>query len=382
MNGHKKKLMNRPCTSLFLFTSAIIILSLLAGCGPSEAELVVVDYSPLTRDDWAVSTPAEQGLDPLLVAELYHDAAELETIYSLLVVKNGHLIAEDYFNEGSVTQKALVQSVAKSVNSALVGIALDQGCLSSVEQKMIDFFPEFAGQITDPRKEQVTIRDMLQMRSGYPAEESDESLWEAVWSGDYLHLMVDFPLTSDPGTTFQYSNLTAHWLGVIVARACDTDLKSFAQEYLFTPLGAEVGVWKKDLDGYNWAAGELHCSARDAAKFGHLYLHDGEFEGNQIISADWVRDSRQVYSEGAYNDIGNFRDIGYGYQWWSARAGDHDVNFAWGHGGQLIVLVDELDMVVVVTADPFYETFGSESWTHEKANIELVADFISSLPGE
>ena len=194
--------------------------------------------------------------------------------------------------------------------------------------------------------------------------------------------MFDFPLTIDSGSTFQYSNLTAHWLGVVVARSCYTDLKTFAQEQLFTPLGAEVGVWRKDLDGYNWAAGELHLSARDAAKFGHLYLNGGEFAGNQIVSADWVRDSRQVYSEGAYNNIGKFRDIGYGYQWWSARAGDYDVNFAWGHGGQLIVLVDELDMVVVVTADPFYETFGSESWTHEKANIELVADFIASLPEE
>jgi CubicO group peptidase (beta-lactamase class C family) len=366
--------------ALLLTIFAILLLSLMAGCGPSKADLEAVDFTPLPGDDWEVSTPAEQGIDPMLVAALYHNAAELETLYGLLVVKDGYLIAEDYFNEGSVDQKALVQSAAKSITSALVGLALDQGCFSSVDQKMIDFFPDFADQIVDPRKKQITIRNMLQMRSGYPPEESDPALWEAVLSGDYVHLVADFPLTNDPDTEFQYSNLTAHWLGVIVARACDTDLKSFAQEHLFNPLGGEIGNWKKDLDGYNWAGGEIHISARDAAKFGLLYLNDGQFAGEQIIPAGWVRDSLQTYSQNAYDNIGDFRDIGYGYQWWSADVGGHHVNFAWGHGGQLIVLLDDLNMVVVVTADPFYLVNSSESWRHEKANFVLVGEFIDSLP--
>lgn len=365
-----------------LIASAILILSVLVGCGPSAEELEAVDYAPLTGDDWEVSTPQEQGLDPKLVAELYHNAAEEETLYGLLIIKNGHLIAEEYFNEGLVARKALLQSVAKSYTSALVGIALDQGCLSSVDQKMLDFFPDFVDQIADPRKREITIRDMLQMRAGYPPEESDPTLWEAVWSGDYVHLVADFPLTSDPGTAFQYSNLTAHWLGVIVARACDTGLKLFGQQYLFDPLGAEIGDWKEDLDGYNWGAGEIHFTARDAAKFGMLYLDGGEFEGKQVISADWVRDSLQTYSEHAHGNIGRFQDLGYGYQWWSARVGDYHVNFAWGHGGQLIVIVHEFNMVVVVTADPFYEVYGSQSWQHEKAKFDLVGEFIASLPSE
>ena len=359
---------------------AISILALLVGCsGPSTEDLQAVDYTPLPGEDWQVSTPAEHGLDPMLLAEFYLDAAELETLYGLLVVKDGELIAEDYFNAGSVEQRPLLQSVAKSFTSSLVGVALDQGCLSSVDQKMIDFFPDFADQIVDPRKREITIRDMLQMRAGYPSEESDSELWEAMWSDDYVHLVADVPLSSDPGTEFQHSNLTTHWLGIIVARACDTDLQSLAQTYLFDPLGGEIGDWRKDQDGYNWAAGELHVKARDAAKFGMLYLNGGEFEGTQVISADWVHDSLQTYSEDAYNNIGDFRDIGYGYQWWSAEVGDYDVNFAWGHGGQLIVLVNELNMVVVVTADPFYDVYGSESWKHEKANIKLVGKFIDSL---
>jgi CubicO group peptidase (beta-lactamase class C family) len=225
MSNREIKPMRRQ-RSFLVVTSAIAILSLLTGCGPSTEDLEAVDFTPLVRDDWVVSTPEEQGLDPMLVAEMYHNAAELETIYSLLVVKNGYLIAEDYFNEGSVDQKDRLQSVTKSYTSALVGIALEQGCLSSVDQKMLDFFPEVAGEIPDPRKEQVTIRDMLEMRAGYPNEETHPDLWAGLLSGHYPPLIEEFPLVSDPGTRFHYSNLTSNWLGIIVDRACGMSLKA------------------------------------------------------------------------------------------------------------------------------------------------------------
>ena len=160
-----------PKGDTFQLNTKILILSSLVGCNPSTEELEAVGYTPLSGNDWEVSTPTEQGLDPGPVADLYHNAAELETLYGLLVVRNGHLIAEGYFNGATVEQRVVLASVTKSYTSALVGIALDQGCLSSVDQRMVDFFPEFAGQISDPRKEQITIEDMLQMRSGYPWEE-------------------------------------------------------------------------------------------------------------------------------------------------------------------------------------------------------------------
>ena len=356
---------------------------------PGAEDLDAVVYSPLPSDHWKVSTPAEQELDPRLVAELYLDASRLETLYGLLVVKNGHLVAESYFNGGAVDQEALLQSASKSFTSALVGIALDQDCLTSVDQKMMDFFPEYADQIVDPRKEQITIRDLLQMRAGYPWEESDPALWEALLSGDYLRRTVNFHLVADPGSQFNYSNLSSHFLGVIVARACDADLGAFAQEHLFSPIGAELGKWITDKDGYRIAGGEIHTTARDAAKFGQLYLNDGEYEGNQVVPADWVGESLQSYSPDVWvtharlNRIGRyFRDLGYGYQWWSATVGGRRIDFAAGHGGQYIVLVHDLDMVIVVTGDPFYIVHTSESWKHEQANLNLVGKFIRSVPGE
>ncbi|UCF79557.1 MAG: serine hydrolase [Candidatus Eiseniibacteriota bacterium] len=351
-------------------------------------ELEAVEYAPLPGDDWRTSTPAEQGLDPMLVAELYHEAAHVERLYGLLVIKNGLLVAEGYFNDGAVEKKELLQSVAKSYTSALVGIALDQGHLSSVEQNMIDFFPEFAGQITDSRKQQITLRDMLQMRAGYPWEESTRELFDTLYSGFRPSHLVDVSLVSDPGREFNYSNLTSHLLGVVVARACGTDLKSYAEAHLFSPLDVEVGdVWWQDWEGYYIGHGGIRFTARDAAKFGRLYLNDGEYEGNRILSPDWIRESLETYTENANSGaprsgrIGRyFRDIGYGYQWWSARVGDHHFNYAAGHGGILIVLLDEFDMVIVVTSDPFLGQHDAEAWKHEQANFNLVGKFIKHLP--
>ena len=359
----------------------ILILSLIVACSPSLKNLDSIDYTPLIRDDWPVSTPEEQGLDSDSVAEMYLDAAEQETLYSLLVIKNGYLVAEDYFNEGSVEQKDRLQSVTKSFTSALVGIALDQGCISSVDDKMLDFFPDVADDVTDPRKKQITVRNLLEMRGGYPNEEDAQALWDGLLSGYYPPLIEAFPLVSDPGTRFHYSNLSSNWLGIIVDRSCGKKLKAFAEENLFSPLNITPGEWGQDAEGHNNGCGDLHLTARDAAKFGLLYLNDGAFNGKQIIPSDWVQDSLQTYSvnEAFTKRIGDFRDLGYGYQWWSANSSDHHVNFAWGHGGQLVVLVKDLDMVVVTTSYPFWLEHNDQSWKHEKAIITLVSEFISSL---
>jgi CubicO group peptidase (beta-lactamase class C family) len=382
MTNKEKNLTNWRQGSLLLITSVLLILLTLVGCGPSTEELEAVDYTPLSGDDWEVSTPEQEGLDPMLVAALYHNAADVETINGLLVVKNGKLIAEDYFNGGSVNRKHRLQSVTKSYTSALVGLALQNGCLSSLDQKMIEFFPELADEIKDPRKKEITIREMLQMRAGYAWEESTAELFDLMYSGFRPSNLVDVPLAYDPGTDMKYSNLTSHLLGIIVARACDTDLKSFAQEHLFRQLDVEVGRWIADWEGYYNGHADMHFSPRDMAKFGLLYLNDGEYEGKQIISPDWVHDSLQTYSEDAWDyRIGkNFDDVGYGYQWWSVRAGDHHYNLAWGHGGQQIAVLDDLNMVVIVIADPLFGQHGGDSWNQERANLNLVADFINSLP--
>ena len=348
-----------------------------------------MDYTPLKQDDWPISTPAEQGLDPLLVAQPYLEATGLSNIYGLLVIKNGYLVAEKYFNRADVNQRFNRQSVTKSVTSALTGIALQQGCLASTDQKMLDFFPALADQITDPRKKQVTIRQLLQMRSGYPEEEHTPPFMEQLFLGPKKHWLqhiVDFPLINDPGSQFAYSNLGSHILGVIVARACHTDLSSYAQQYLFTPMKAQVGNWYRDSDNYYFGSMGISLRARDMAKFGWLYLHRGQYHGIRILPIAWVNDSLKRYSnhirftESDKSEVGSyFRDIGYGYQWWSAKAGNQLVDFAWGHGGNLIVLLPDRDLVIVSTADPLEQVHWHDSWKYEVGVINLVGKFIQSL---
>ena len=357
---------------------------------PTTEELKSVEYTPLTRNDWKTSTPEEQGLDAMQVAELYNDAVHMETLYGLLVIKNGYLIAEGYFNGMSVEQLSKRASITKSYISALFGIAVNQGFIKSLDQKMIEFFPEVADHITDERKKSITVREMLQMRGGYPWEETDSVYWNAIWSGKYINKIVDIPLTKDPGSEFQYSNLTSNWLGIIVARACDMDLKSFGEKNLFSPLNVKLGDWPRDLDGYYIGSGDIQFTARDLAKLGLLYLNEGEYEGKQLIPSSWIKESLQRYSEDI-NSAGikssrvarYFHNIGYGYQWWSATAGEHRFNLAWGHGGQFIILLDDLNMIIVTTADPFYGKKNHfNAWQYEKSVINLVGKFIKYLPRE
>lgn len=369
--------------SVARLAAVLVALGLmLTACGPSASDLASVDYTPVTEDEWPVSTPEAQGLDPELVAELYYDASQLETAYSLLVFKNGYLVAEDYFGIGRPDLQVNIHSVTKSINSALVGLALEEGCLTSLDQKMMEFFPEFENRISDSRKNDITIRQMLQMRAGLPWEESTAEGTEWLLTGFHVSDLVGVPIAYDPGTDSAYSNFTAHLLGIIVARACGTDLKTFAEEHLFSPLGITPGFWQVDWDGNYLGFSDIDLSSTDLARFGLMYLDEGRHEGEQIVPSDWVRDSLKIYSEGTWTiGVGrNWGDNAYGYQWWSIQAGDYRYNLAWGHGGQQIALIEPLDMMIVFLADPLHLQHGDGPWKIEKANLNLVADFVASLP--
>jgi CubicO group peptidase (beta-lactamase class C family) len=220
------------------------------------------------------------------------------------------------------------------------------------------------------------------MRAGYPWEKSTAELFDLLYAGFRPSTLVDVPLVRDPSGGIEYSNLTSHLLGIIAARTANTDLKSFAEEHLFSPLNVQAGDWIQDWEGDCNGHADLYFSARDMAKFGLPYLNDGEYQGEQVISVQWAHNSLQTYLEDAwpYKVGWNFNDIDYGYQWWSVTAGDHHYNLAWGHGGQQIAVLDGFNMVVVVTADPLLGQHGGGPWALEKANLNLVADFIASLP--
>jgi CubicO group peptidase (beta-lactamase class C family) len=346
-------------------------------------------YEPLALADWEVSTPRAEGLDPDLVLTTYQKARDVSTLYSLLVVKNGRLVAEKYFHDMDHRDSNPTASVTKSIISALVGIALRDQILTGLDQTITGFFPEIAWQDIDPRKSQITIRQMAQMRSGFPWEEFSGHLDQLFSSPNWIPLIEDFPLSADPGAQFGYSNLTAHLLAIMLARAANTDLRTFAQTRLFDLMDIEIGDWPRDASGYYYGSGDLSLTPREMAKFGALCLNGGEYDGGQLVPADWVSASLTPASFDTYGAViptppygkilTHFGLLDYGNLWWSSTAGGHPVKFAWGHGGQLIVLVHDLDMIVVTSADHLAGQFGAAAWQKEKAVMELVGEFIASI---
>jgi len=344
------------------------LLSLAASCGGSsgsgDSRDGTPNYTPTTANDgWQVATPAGQGVDEALLNTAYQEAQRLPNLFSMLVVKNGYLIAEGYFNGARMNQ------------------AFDTNLLTSVDQKLFEFFPEIAWQQLDSRKSSITIRQMLQMRSGYPWEEFDGYLDRIVSTPEWIDLAAEFPLVADPGTRFGYSNLTAHLVGVITARAANESLRAFAERSLFDPLGISVASWPTDADGYYFGSGATMFTARDMARFGQLYLDGGAYGGRQLVPAEWVQDSFDSYSGTTYNtDILNaISQLEYGYLWWSGVSGSHRFNFAWGHGGQLICVIQDLNMVIVTTATGLGGEFGQDAWRQESSVLELAGRLIALL---
>ena len=237
-------------------------------------------------------------------------------------------------------------SVTKSLTSALAGIALRDNLLTGVDQRMFEFFPEIDWQQLDGRKSTITLRQMLQMRSGYPWEEFDGYLDRLLGTSERIDLLAEFPLVADPGSRFGYSNLTAHLVGVIVARAANESLRTFAERILLGPLGISVASWPTDADGYHTGSGATRFTARDMARFGQLYLDGGQYGGMQLVPAEWVQDSFASHSATTYDGdiLNSIRQLEYGYLWWSGVAGTRRFNFAWGHGGQLIVPMPVLQL--------------------------------------
>lgn len=354
-----------------------------ASCKPDESRgSEALDYAPVALGDgWTVSTPEDHGLDPARIRGCYQSAAALQNIYSLLIVRDGELVSEAYFNGSGVHTATPTASVTKSIVSALVGIALRDGSLVSLDQRLASFFPEVDWAAQDARKATITLRQTLQMRSGYPWEERDGYLDSLFSSPSWISLLGTFPLIGDPGTRFGYSNLTAHMTGIVVARTTGRSLYAFARDRLFDPLGIEPRGWPRDSQGYYYGSGDAALTPRSMAKLGQLYLDDGLWEGAEILPPGWVEESWQRYSRDVYDGdiLSSIRSLGYGYLWWSATSGAHRVDFAWGHGGQLIFVVRELDLVMVATSEYLGLQFGSEAWRKESGVMEVVGTCIASF---
>jgi CubicO group peptidase (beta-lactamase class C family) len=309
----------------------------------------------------------EQGFDIGLLAEAYSEAARVEGMKSLLVARNGELVAEAYYNGHGPDRLHDVRSVTKSVTSALVGIAIDRGFIESVEQPIGPFIEPLVTNL-DADRANITIHQLLTMTSGLEwhelGGESEFSRWMS--SPDQLEYILAKPFVNPPGTRFDYSDGGAHLLSVVLTEATGQSALDFAQQYLFTPLGIGTRQWLADNRGYNVGGAGLAITSRDMLRIGMLYLDLGADAGEQVVPADWVSTSTSSFvTTGMAVPYGPY----YGYLWWSGSAHGRDFYFATGYGGQFILNVPELNLVVVATCEWRYPIQQSNSHWYDIISV-------------
>lgn len=291
---------------------------------------------------WKESGPEEQGMDSALLREANaHIEKELPNLYSLLVVRHGYIVFERYYHGSNKDTPQQIASATKAILSALVGIAIREHHLRSVEQRLPEFFPEFFAKETDPRKKEISLRHLLTMTSGLSLD-FRTTVKGMEQSSDWVGFVLGRPMAFEPGQQFVYGGAT-HLLSVILSRAARMNTREFAERKLFQPLGIVAGEWPTDPQGFSDGTHGLHLTARDMAQFGYLFLNGGVWERKQIVPAEWVSESTKKRNEGGFPE-----NAGYGYMWWISQETGYTAYFAAGYGGQYIYVIPDLDMVVVM----------------------------------
>lgn len=338
---------------------------------------------PETGDGWQTATLADVGID-----EDDIDAAvegilwgEYQRVHGLVIIKDGYLVCEEYF-EGEVYNNPTsigptvmfdrdrihnLASTTKSITSAMVGIAIDQGFIASEQESIYQIFDEYEG-LSDELKEKMTIEHLLTMTAGWEWDEntemtSENDLYLFNTSSDPIQFLLSRPMEAEPGSVWNYNGGGVTMLGKIVDRAAGMGLEDFSVQYLFGPLGITDYWWPYIRTGLVAAHGDLKLRPRDMAKIGQLFLDGGVWNGQRIISEEWVEQSTQIWYE--FDGIWWGGSDGYGYLWWHIPfyVGDETYRAysSMGWGGQYITVFPELDMVVVftggnyATAEPNYD---------------------------
>ncbi len=314
---------------------------------PAEVTLPERTYWP--TEGWRSSTPEEQGMDSELLTEMLAYIREKGVrIDSVTIVRHGYLVLDAYIRSYGKDSKHELYSCTKSVTSALVGIAMDQGHIQSVDQPVLSFFPEWSVGNVDARKEAMTLEHLLTMTDGLHwvrkdirVTSSGDTTPEMMQASDWVQFTLDRSMEEEPGTRWNYNGGASHLLSAILQEATGMTALEFAHEYLFGPLGISEVVWPGGNQGRNFGGSGLQMTPHDMAKFGYLYLNEGLWDGEQIVPAAWVKASTTNHSPTP--------EIYYGYQWWVMPwAGYYS---AIGARGQYIAVLPELDMVAVFTSD-------------------------------
>jgi CubicO group peptidase (beta-lactamase class C family) len=347
-----------------LFAAAVARASTPAECGAPTA----------MSDEWPVSPPAQQGLDPELICATGPGLAKRTDAvpHGVVVARNGALVYERYFTTTgfAVPYDANtlhdIASITKGVVALLIGIALDRGLLIDLDAPIMSSFPEYPD-LRTPEKDRITLRHLLTMTSGLSWPERAISLDDAAnivhqgaSASDPYRFVLARPVETTPGTAWNYNSGGVWLLGPILRKVSGQPVEEFAEEALLEPLGIREKVWERFPNGDVITSGGLRLRPRDLAKFGQLVLNGGAWHDRQIVSAGWIKQMIAPQSpRGAWFSFAR----SYGYLWWQGQSlmGDHDIEWvgALGRGGQRLYVVPTLNLVVAVTAGRYTANGGS-----------------------
>ena len=348
--------MKERSVSIVLLFSIIILSGVISGI--LWFNLMTTSYEV---DVWEqISTPEEEGMDATKVDQIIRwIKSQGCTLDSLIVIKNGKMVIEEYPNLEEYFDQILpnrdehhyIASCTKSVVSSLIGIAIKEGYIENVNQKVVDFFTDRTIANLDERKKNITIEHLLTMRPGLdwyqpfstdPAFDDPHDAQKMYSSEDFVQFVLDKPMVTDPGETWIYCDGASLLLSAIIQKTTGKPTLDFAREYLFSPLKINDVYWLRSPTGVYWGGTGLHLTIRDMAKIGYLYLNNGTWNNKQLFSADWRVNSTRTAIE--FNE-----NCGYGFQWWTYPKSE--VYAAVGGGGQRIYVIPKYDMVIAITAD-------------------------------
>lgn len=288
---------------------------------------------------------------------------ELPRLHSLLISHRGELLFEQYYAGRDASQPANLKSASKSIMSTLVGLALQHGYIDSIDQSLIDFFPEYRGSDLESTVSGISISHLLTMQAGL-ASTSGRNYGRWVASRNWVDAALKSPQVAAPGTRMIYSTGSTHLLSAIITRATGMSAKDFAQRYLADPLDFRMAYWSRDPQGIYFGGNDMEITPRQMLRIGELYLNEGMYQGERVLNPEWVRASHQPHAE---SPRGEGRHYGYG--WWLRDMASLQVPLAWGYGGQFIFVVHEFDLVIVVTSD---SNPGPQRGPHMRAVYDLV----------
>jgi len=381
-------------------------LLMLAACGQPSGDRSAAPKPPIdyvyrrpadTGDGWATADAGEEGMLVSLLEDMI-DATreEFDIVDSVAVAYRGKLVLHEVLRTALNPFDADVNntnpdmhvlfSASKSLASLAVGVAIDEGIFSGVDQPYLSLFPYGSYANWDERKAQIVLEDILTMRHGLdwnewdpPYSSPDNQLFSFYASEtDYAKSFLDLPMAQDPGTQFAYSTVGSVSLGQAIEANAPLTLIDFGFLEILGPLGiTDVEVLRTPTGLPDLGRG-LYLQTRDFLKIGQLYAGGGFWNGERIVSAAWVDASLQPHVPLSWSDPDKFdwKITGYGYQWWIGYFEHGDLQLtayaAWGSGQQYLFVIPELELVVAVFSHAFAELDEQQNLVYSLVSRYLI----------